>query len=575
MNRGEKEKLGDVGTISLGGYYGIGLLATTIGYIVVILLNLFTPLEFFRTRIMYLTGSEILTTHLLLTKLAPKLLLVLFVAYFPVFFGMNRLLRPVAGCLAMIHKQDRPSSLVMDRARRRLLNLPFLFVLINVGMWILIPSILTFSAHLAGQLDHRTGIILVTRAAMVGLIASAIASHRIEAYSRQKLIPYFFPKGRLTEIKGAVRLSIIKRIKLVNRLGNVVPMIILLVTLLTLQWEVDPATVSADAYGRGIITFTVFLFFYSIIATGQLNRVVSRSITHPLNEMMNVLKNVRTGVFEKKVKVVSNDEIGHIGDVVNEMTEGLQERESMRQSLALAKEVQQSLLPKGTPRFNGLDVAGTSVYCDETGGDYYDFIETDPKNGGNVRIAIGDVSGHGISSALLMATARAFVRQRSGQPGTPGEIITDVNRHLTRDVVESGSFMTLLYLVMDVKAGNISWVRAGHDPALFYTPETDTFEELKGPGIALGLDDQWVYGDSNRSGLHAGQIMVLFTDGIWEAHNPAGERFGKEAVKRVIRENADQSAKQISRTLIGALSEFQEGSSPEDDVTLVVVKIIG
>jgi sigma-B regulation protein RsbU (phosphoserine phosphatase) len=162
-----------------------------------------------------------------------------------------------------------------------------------------------------------------------------------------------------------------------------------------------------------------------------------------------------------KARVVSNDELGDLGDGINEMTEGLIERDRMRQSLYLAKEVQQALLPRTDPQISGLDIASTSVYCDETGGDYFDYLASDGLNSGKISIVVGDVSGHGVSSALLMATARAFLRQRSGLPGSISQIVSDVNRHLTRDVEESGGFMTLFNLTINAKSRSLSWVRPG------------------------------------------------------------------------------------------------------------------
>ena len=126
------------------------------------------------------------------------------------------------------------------------------------------------------------------------------------------------------------------------------------------------------------------------------------------------------------------------------------EHDMIKQSLDLAREVQQNLLPHKNPQLQRLDIAGRSIYCDETGGDYYDFIISDTaENGKLAPIAIGDVSGHGISSALLMATVRSSLRQRLSQPGRADGVISDVNRQLARDVEDSGQFMTLFYLMID------------------------------------------------------------------------------------------------------------------------------
>jgi sigma-B regulation protein RsbU (phosphoserine phosphatase) len=282
---------------------------------------------------------------------------------------------------------------------------------------------------------------------------------------------------------------------------------------------------------------------------------------------------VRNGDFDKKVRVTSNDEIGYTGDVVNEMTEGLKERDRMRQSLDLAKEVQQNFIPKANPEVAGLDIAGRSQYCDRTGGDYYDYLEIGKPEEGRIGVVIGDVSGHGIPSALLMASARSSLRQRVLAGGSASEIISDVNRQLTKDVEESGRFMTLFYSDIDFRKHRINWVRAGHDPAIFYDPQTGCFEELKGAGMALGVDENWKSEHNQKAGLEKGQIIVLATDGIWEAHNARGEMFGKDAFHEIIRQNASETASHILETVYDELAQFQKGVEPEDDVTLVVIKI--
>ena len=190
-------------------------------------------------------------------------------------------------------------------------------------------------------------------------------------------------------------------------------------------------------------------------------------------------------------------------------------------------------------------------------------------------MAIGDVSGHGIPAALLMTTVRSSLRQRLSLPGSIAQIIIDVNRHLVRDVEDSGQFMTLFYLTIDRTNRNLKWVRAGHEPGIFYDPATDIFEDLKGSGIALGVSEDWQYEANERMGLAKGQIIVLSTDGVWEAHNLNGEIFGKERLYEIIRQNAPNKAEKIIEAVIAAVSQFQNDSGSEDDITLVVIKIDG
>jgi sigma-B regulation protein RsbU (phosphoserine phosphatase) len=236
-------------------------------------------------------------------------------------------------------------------------------------------------------------------------------------------------------------------------------------------------------------------------------------------------------------------------------------------------EVQQNLLPKTDLKIEGLDITGKSIYCDETGGDYYDFLDSGEQGQGRLRVVVGDVSDHGISSALLMATARATIRQRASLPGNISTIVSEVNRQLSYDVEDSGRFMALFFAQIDRKRKNIEWLNAGHTPAVVYDPGSDTFDELSGSkGMPLGIFEEVEYKESQRD-VAPGQIIIIATDGIWEAQNPEGARFGKEQIYNIIRKNASSSAKNIQDSILEALNRFQQDVEPEDDMTLVVIKI--
>jgi sigma-B regulation protein RsbU (phosphoserine phosphatase) len=246
-----------------------------------------------------------------------------------------------------------------------------------------------------------------------------------------------------------------------------------------------------------------------------------------------------------------------------------------KKALALAGEVQKSLLPQEKPRVQGLDIAGRNVSCDEIGGDYFDFLWRRDSKKGPFSVVVGDISGHGVDSALLMTTARAFLRMRASQPGTISEIITAMNRQLTQDVLETGRFMTLFYLTIDPVKKRLDWVRAGHDPALVYDPMRDDFEELKGNGLALGVNEDFEFEENHRNGLANGQIIAVGTDGIWEAVNRDGEMFGKERLRNIIRQNAGAEAGDILSAVYDELDQFTRGQKTEDDITLVIIKVDG
>jgi sigma-B regulation protein RsbU (phosphoserine phosphatase) len=263
---------------------------------------------------------------------------------------------------------------------------------------------------------------------------------------------------------------------------------------------------------------------------------------------------------------------GDQGEVIGNMA-FITDMTEHKKALALAGEVQKSLLPQSKPDVHGLDVAGRNVSCDEIGGDYFDFLWRREKPDGPFSVVVGDITGHGVDSALLMTSARAFLRMRASQPGSMSEIVTAMNRHLTRDVLETGRFMTLFYLTVDPRKDRIDWVRAGHDPAILYDPQKDGFTELKGTGVALGVNDAFTYAENRYEGLTNGQIIAIGTDGIWEAFNKAGAMFGKKRFKDIIRQNAGAGADDILNAVYNEVNQFIEGQKTEDDITLVIVKV--
>ena len=250
------------------------------------------------------------------------------------------------------------------------------------------------------------------------------------------------------------------------------------------------------------------------------------------------------------------------------------ERDRLRHSLELAREVQQILLPKDNPRIAGLDVAGKSIYCDETGGDYFDFIEFKENDNEQLGVVVGDVAGHGVSSALLMATVRSALRQRMASPGSISQVMADVNKQLVGDFAESGQFVTLFYLVIEPSRRKIQWVRAGHDPAIFYDPAADQFIELDGFGMALGVEKDSQYEENRQNDIPRGSIIVLGTDGIWETRNESGLMFGRTALYDVIRKYSAAGAGDIMEASFEEIENFSTAGKPEDDVTLVVIKFL-
>jgi sigma-B regulation protein RsbU (phosphoserine phosphatase) len=536
--------------------------ANLLGFLIIVLLNLFTPLEFFKIqRAFLLSGGW-----------------VVILSFYPLVICIGITLqyivqRPITEMINRMRQGLKIEAALEEKARRRILNLPVIIGLVNLAMWIGLTALLGTFFTIFRDAPLRIGFFVNFRGFMVGYISAIISFYLVEAYSRRRLIRVLFPEGKLATVAGTVKFSILRRIRMLYGVGTLAPMLILVGTLAFILWELEGTDISAVEFGREFLIFSIVLSIVFIFVGARLNVLSGKSIIQPIIDMMVLVRRVRKGHFKQKVRVVSNDELGVLGDGFNEMTEGLIERDQIRQSLYLAKEVQQTLLPRKSPEVEGLDIAATIVYCDETGGDYYDFLDTGETHPGGFTVVIGDVSGHGIPSALMMATGRAFLRQRSSLPGDLADIVSDVNRQMTRDFEESGSFMTLFYVTIDVSNMCLYWVRAGHDPAIFYDPATDAFEELRGAGIALGVDADGRYEQFQKTGLKKGQVIVLGSDGLWEARNPKGEMFGKEPIHQIIRQNPRAVAREILTSSFNAFNVFLGDRAPEDDVTLVVIKI--
>ncbi|WP_428558657.1 MAG: PP2C family protein-serine/threonine phosphatase [Solidesulfovibrio sp. DCME] len=279
------------------------------------------------------------------------------------------------------------------------------------------------------------------------------------------------------------------------------------------------------------------------------------------------LARVSQGDLTVRLPVVTADEFGRIAAGVNAMVAGLSHRVRLLDALKVAEDVQRNLLPGEPPRLTGLDVAASSVYCDETGGDYYDCITLGAQR---FALVVGDVAGHGVGSALLMASARASVRMAAALGGDPVSVVGAVNGRLCEDVNGTGRFVTLFYLDLDARTRLLRWVRAGQDPAMLYLPEADRFEDLAGPGVPLGVVAGYGYRESRRAWPEAG-LLFLGTDGIWEARNRAGEMFGKERLREVLRRAARLPAQEVVAAVTEAVTAFRQGLPQEDDITMVVI----
>jgi sigma-B regulation protein RsbU (phosphoserine phosphatase) len=314
------------------------------------------------------------------------------------------------------------------------------------------------------------------------------------------------------------------------------------------------------------------VFIMAVLLALTVNLIISysRNLKLLFENQTGVLESVSRGDLSRMVPVATRDEFGLIAGHTNSMIEGLRHRSRLVSALKLAEEVQRNLLPSQPPQVPGLEICGTSLYCDETGGDYYDFLRLP---GGRLGVVVADVSGHGIDAALFMASARAFLISEARNFTGPAPLLEAVNRYLALDGASTGRFMSMFFLEVDPAAKTLRWVRAGHEPAVMFEPAPGRFTELGGDGLALGVVETLELREYSRRGWPAGAVVVIGTDGVSETRNPSNALFGPARLREIIRRHAAGTAAEIQAAVIAAVAEFRGEAPQEDDVTLVVLKM--
>lgn len=244
------------------------------------------------------------------------------------------------------------------------------------------------------------------------------------------------------------------------------------------------------------------------------------------------------------------------------------ENQIMKKSLQIAQGIQRRLLPRDFPPVPGYEVRGWTLAADETGGDYFDTLLMPD---GKLMIAIGDVSGHGVGPALIMATTRAFLRSLAQSYHDPGEILFRLNNLLVNDV-DSGSFVTLFVGILDPATGEMPYSSAGHDPPLLYQAATGKFLELDSTGLPLGLLEGTDFPQAPCPTFRDGDLLVLTTDGVWEAMDGNNQPYGRERLMQRIIAELHKPAEELMQAIYEDVKAFCGPVAQRDDITMLVLR---
>jgi sigma-B regulation protein RsbU (phosphoserine phosphatase) len=243
---------------------------------------------------------------------------------------------------------------------------------------------------------------------------------------------------------------------------------------------------------------------------------------------------------------------------------------ALDRELKVVADIQRSLLPAQLPQIPTLDLATFYQPSRRAGGDYYDFF---PLPEGKWGILIADVSGHGTPAAVLMAITHSIAHTHPGPPCPPGKILSYINHHLTAGFTrQSETFVTAFYGIYDPAKKKLTYACAGHNPPRLKRCQDGTLAVLDGVrGLPLGILDQQAYQECVQQ-LQKGDQIVFYTDGITEAHNPAGEMFGTARLDEVL-ELCTLEASALLDTVLQAVEQFTEGHPAEDDRTAIVARV--
>jgi sigma-B regulation protein RsbU (phosphoserine phosphatase) len=245
-----------------------------------------------------------------------------------------------------------------------------------------------------------------------------------------------------------------------------------------------------------------------------------------------------------------------------------QARQLMARDLEQAAEIQQRFLPAIAPAVRGLDVAGHNAPCRTVGGDYYDFF---PYGGSRIAMVLGDVSGKGMPASLLMMGLQARVQVLIEEPKSLADVMTRLNR-ITSANCPSNRFITLFFCILDGDTGELTFCNAGHNPPLIVRAN-GTYEQLSGGGPVLGILPSIEY-QEYQARLAEGDALVIYSDGVTEANNPAGDEFEIEGLAAAVIPDRNKYASTIITGINKALATYTAGAPPADDITLIVARRI-
>jgi phosphoserine phosphatase RsbU/P len=331
--------------------------------------------------------------------------------------------------------------------------------------------------------------------------------------------------------------------------------------------------------GPYIELFLLVLLVFLILEAGALvtGIILTRTITRSVADLYQATEYVRAGDFSHRIRIERADQLGSLGDSFNAMSASIhslveeqRKRQRLENEISIAHEVQSQLFPRKLPAIPGVEIGAFCKPARGVSGDYYDFLQLGPTR---LAIALADISGKGISAALLMASVQAALRSQilvGGRAEAATSVIVDgINRHLYLNTTED-RFATFFFAVYDSSTRILRYTNAGHLPPLCILD--NKVERLEAGGTVIGVFEDTPY-EEGVIELRPGTVFVAFSDGLVEPENVYGEEFGTARLQAVAQRNRNASASAMVSALLDAPEEWAGSAEQADDMTVIVARM--
>jgi sigma-B regulation protein RsbU (phosphoserine phosphatase) len=323
-----------------------------------------------------------------------------------------------------------------------------------------------------------------------------------------------------------------------------------------------------------LIVIAFFLIEAAALTTGL---VLTRQITKAVDELYRATQYVQAGDLSHRVRIERRDQLGVLGESFNLMTSSIsnlieeqKQRQRLENEISIAREVQDQLFPRTLPQIPGVEIEAICKAARAVSGDYYDFIQLSPTH---LAIAIADISGKGISAALLMASLQAALRSQvlvaGSETMSTAELVSRLNKHLVRNTGDD-RFATFFIAVYDSATRNLRYTNAGHLPSFLISK--DSALHLDKGGMVLGVVEDYCY-EEGAVIVPPDSLLVGYSDGLVEPENVYGEEFGIRRLQQAAVHVQGATPQVVAESLMTAAEEWAGTPEQADDMTVIVARL--